>query len=257
MAGAVERLLSLVGGLSRGDISAGQSCLTRGFTMTHAKVLVPLPQSNGGNYEAARFNALRHGVLSQYTVLPWEDGEEYRALLDALVAEHRPQGPTEEHLVEELAGIIWRKRRLRLGEAAAHHHALRRATEPYHGTAKAALIRVPHNNEIGDNAVADAITITDEQTAADLADLESDMGMTEAALRLLNGKSATAYTCALAELREDTREWWEEQLAWEPDDCDEDQTHPTRRAPRACGGFWKPRSSPGTTSGDGSLITGR
>ncbi|MCW6512975.1 hypothetical protein [Lichenifustis flavocetrariae] len=48
-----------------------------------------------------RFNALRHGVLSRYTVLPWEDGDEYRALLDALVAEHKPTGPTEEHLVEE------------------------------------------------------------------------------------------------------------------------------------------------------------
>jgi hypothetical protein len=55
--------------------------------------------------------------LSQYTVLPWEDGEEYRALLEALVAEHRPQGPTEEHLVEELTGVIWRKRRLRMGRA--------------------------------------------------------------------------------------------------------------------------------------------
>jgi hypothetical protein len=28
---------------------------------------------------------------------------------------------------------------------------------------------------------------------------------------------------ALAALREDTREWWEEQLTWEPDDYDEDQ----------------------------------
>jgi hypothetical protein len=31
-----------------------------------------LPPARGGNYEAARLNALRHGVLSQYTVLPWE-----------------------------------------------------------------------------------------------------------------------------------------------------------------------------------------
>jgi hypothetical protein len=33
-----------------------------------------------------RFNALRHGVLSRYTVLPWEDREEYQVLLTALVA---------------------------------------------------------------------------------------------------------------------------------------------------------------------------
>jgi hypothetical protein len=32
-----------------------------------------------------------------------------------LVAEHVPQGPTEDHLVEEIAGILWRKRCLSLG----------------------------------------------------------------------------------------------------------------------------------------------
>ena len=53
--------------------------------------------------------------LSRYTVLPWEDAAEYRALVAALAAEHAPQGPTEEHLVEELAGILWRKRRLAPG----------------------------------------------------------------------------------------------------------------------------------------------
>jgi hypothetical protein len=67
--------------------------------------------------EITRFNALKHGVLSRYTVLPWEDADEYRALVAALMAEHAPQGPTEEHLVEELAGILWRKRRLRLARS--------------------------------------------------------------------------------------------------------------------------------------------
>src|SRR5208282_779914 len=86
-----------------------------------------------------RFNALRHGVLSRYTVLPWEDWEEYQVLLTALVAEHAPQGPTEEHLVEELAGILWRKRRLRLAESAAVRRGLEDTFEPYRKTVKAAL----------------------------------------------------------------------------------------------------------------------
>ena len=64
-----------------------------------------LPVSSVGT-EVTRFNALRHGVLPPYTVLPWENADEYRALVDALTAEHEPQGPTEEHLVEELAGIM-------------------------------------------------------------------------------------------------------------------------------------------------------
>ena len=59
--------------------------------------------------DVTRFNALRHGVLSRYTVLPWENADEYRAVVEGLVAEHGPHGPTEEHLVEEIAGILWRK----------------------------------------------------------------------------------------------------------------------------------------------------
>src|SRR5919206_4392366 len=72
-----------------------------------------LPVEAGG-YELTRFNALRHGVLSRYTVLPWEEEGEYAELVSVLVSEHQPRGPTEEHLVEELAGILWRKRRLRM-----------------------------------------------------------------------------------------------------------------------------------------------
>jgi len=70
-----------------------------------------------GDYGSSRLNATKHGILSQYTVLPWEDEKEYQGLLSAVVEEYSPKGPTEMHLVEELAGIIWRKRRLRIAEA--------------------------------------------------------------------------------------------------------------------------------------------
>src|SRR5829696_643525 len=88
--------------------------------MTETAPSLPAPSSGTA---LTRFNALRHGVLSRYTVLPWEDQTEYQDLLSALVSEHRPSGPTEEHLVEELAGILWRKRRLRLAEGAAEDTA--------------------------------------------------------------------------------------------------------------------------------------
>ena len=44
-----------------------------------------LPATIGGT-EITRFNALRHGVLSRYTVLPWEDAAEYGDLLASLVS---------------------------------------------------------------------------------------------------------------------------------------------------------------------------
>jgi hypothetical protein len=189
--------------------------------MSLAENVAALPQPQSGNYELARFNGLRHGVLSKHALLPWENGQEYWALLEALVAEHKPQGPTEEHLVEELAGVIWRKRRLRLGENAAHHRALMRATDPYQQTAKAALIDV---GDVEGDAVHDAIRAGEEQSREDRADLEDDQAMTEEALRILASPSSSAYVRALAALRDDTQKWWEEQLSWNPDDYEEGQT---------------------------------
>ena len=105
--------------------------------------------------ELTRFNALRHGVLSRYTVLPWEDPNEYEAIVAALVDEHAPQGPTEEHLLEEIAGILWRKRRLRLAEAAAYRRGLEGTFSPYRDTVKMAVpianvIRLAGDAESGD-----------------------------------------------------------------------------------------------------------
>jgi hypothetical protein len=190
--------------------------------MSMAENVETRPQPLSGNYQLARFNALRHGVLSQYTILPWEDGDEYRMLLEALVAEYKPHGPTEEHLVEELAGVIWRKRRLRLGENAAHHRALKRATKPNQETAKSALIHVADHDEI--ETIPESIYATEGQTAEDLADLKIDEAMTATALDLLKTPSASAFNRALAALRDDTRAWWEEQKSSEPDDYDEDET---------------------------------
>ena len=37
-----------------------------------------LPVEASGDYGTSRFNALKHGLLSRYLVLPWEDETEYR-----------------------------------------------------------------------------------------------------------------------------------------------------------------------------------
>jgi hypothetical protein len=46
-------------------------------------------------------------------------------LLAALIEEHKPAGMTERHLIEELAAIIWRKRRVLLAEAAKINEGLK------------------------------------------------------------------------------------------------------------------------------------
>jgi hypothetical protein len=76
--------------------------------------------SDGGNYVASSMNALKHGVLSRHVVLPYEDRTEFDELLEALKAEHSPNGATELHLVEELASIFWRKRRVLIADGVKH-----------------------------------------------------------------------------------------------------------------------------------------
>ena len=98
----------------------------------------PRQKSNRG-YKVSRLNAVRHGILSADTVLPWEDKLEYQSLLSALVEEYTPHGPTEEHLVEEIACVIWRKRRLRLAEAGSYQRGIAQATEPLSDTLITAL----------------------------------------------------------------------------------------------------------------------
>jgi hypothetical protein len=171
------------------------------------------------NTDITRFNALRHGVLSRYTVLPWENADEYRALLEALVAEHGPHGPTEEHLVEEIAGIMWRKRRLRLAEAAAHRRGLDGTLASYRETVKVALVHLDTTGQ--SERVVDAIRASAEDTRDDLTDMEADETMTRHALELLRSKRNNAYEAALAALREDTQAWWADMLARDPDEMEE------------------------------------
>jgi hypothetical protein len=172
------------------------------------------------SYETTRFNALRHGVLSRYTVLPWEDKAEYHALLDALVGEHAPRGPTEEHLVEELAGIIWRKRRLRLAEAAVYRERLRRDATSYFGPeqlAGAALLPLAGQTKIK-AGIAQAVAATAADTAHELRDVKRDQKMTCKAWDILVAGGTDAYARALSELRDDTRTYWLERLKERPED---------------------------------------
>ncbi len=160
-------------------------------------------------------------MLSRYTVLPREDESEYGELLDALIGEHEPEGPTEEHLVEELAGILWRKRRLRLAEGAVYRRGLKDVLRPFSETTEAALVHLDAGKQTA--STVEAIRATSEDTRRDLEDLDGDQAMTEKALKLLKAGKHGTYESALAPLHPDTQQAWEDQLEWDPDDYDEDQ----------------------------------
>jgi len=166
---------------------------TGNLAMTRTTQTLP---AETGSTEITRFNALRHSILSRYAILPWEDADEYQTIVAALVAEHAPQGPTEEHLVEELAGILWRKRRLRLAEAAAHRHGLDDSLSPFGKTVKVALVNV--DAEVQSEWVVDAIRTTTTETEEEIREMQEDEAMTWRAMKLLSNKRNDAYEAALA-----------------------------------------------------------
>ena len=68
--------------------------------------------------ERSKFNARKHGLFSKVVLLHGESRAEYDALLNRLMEDLCPQGKLETVLVENLATLMWRKRRLLQAETA-------------------------------------------------------------------------------------------------------------------------------------------
>lgn len=170
--------------------------------------------AGGGNYDAVRFNAMRHGILSRYTVLAHEDADEYRALLAALFDEHQPAGATEAHLVEELAGIIWRKRRVLQAEGANINQGLKGAARNAEGVIPAAA---PFEYGLSGKGtdLRDLLTMTPDEVAERQLAARHDLEATQKAAAILRRGSANAYDKAQRALLPDSRDWWEEYVGEE------------------------------------------
>ena len=168
------------------------------------------------NYQAVRYNAVKHGILSRHTVLPHEDREEYQILLSQLEEEHDPTGPTELHLVEELAGVIWRKRRVLMAEGATINRGTLSVVnkEPLSFEASTIEAALPLKGELG-NKVAklkEMVTATPEEVALQRKIADQDLQATEKALSILLTNGRGRYKKAVDALQQDSQEWWQEML---------------------------------------------
>ena len=67
--------------------------------------------------DAARLNALSHGLLAQEILLRGEDKDALRELSEGLRLELQPVGELENLLVERITSLLWRLRRLARVEA--------------------------------------------------------------------------------------------------------------------------------------------
>jgi hypothetical protein len=160
-------------------------------------------------YDNSKHNALKHGILSKYTVMAWENEEDYQKLLDSLIAEHTPKGITEEHLVEELAGIIWRKMRLRYAENTSIQTSLNKRigsnfSFDSHDAAKDALLA--ESDEVKGFDIREAILATEDQTQTELNQANEYLDCFLETERIL--LESNCYDQGLTALLEDVREDW-------------------------------------------------
>jgi hypothetical protein len=162
-------------------------------------------------YDASKHNALKHGILSKYTVMGWENREDYDALLYSLIDEYTPKGVTEHHLVEELAGIIWRKMRLRYAEMTSIQSSLSKCVGvgySYNSAAEAALL--VSSNEIRNFDIKQAVLSTEEETQNELARVKEYLNCCLESEKII--LESGSYEDGLAALHEDDQNKWRK--AW-------------------------------------------
>jgi len=90
------------------------------------------PRTPEGRAASSR-NALRHGVLSNHFIAGHENRELFERLLEELVAEFEPETAMEALLVERLAMLFWRERRLAVAEAEQADLQFAQSGGPYGG----------------------------------------------------------------------------------------------------------------------------
>jgi hypothetical protein len=169
------------------------------------------------SYEAVRFNAMKHGILSRLAVLAHEDSAEFADLLAALLDEHQPAGMTERHLIEELATIIWRKRRVLLAEGAKINEGLKSTlSSPKSVMPSAAPFQRGLSGENTD--LRDLFDSTPEDNSESLKSAELDLAAGRKAAAILRKGGANAYEKARRALIPESRDWWDEHVA--------DEEHP-------------------------------
>ena len=160
------------------------------------------------SYEVVRFNAIKHGILSRYTVLSHESHTDYESLVNSLMDEHLPAGATEQHLIEELASVIWRKRRVLQAEGATINKGLKESARNAKTVIPAAapfeMGLSGEGTDIRDLMELTPTDVTESQLAA-----RHDLDATNKAAAILRKGGDRAYDKALRALLPDSREWWD------------------------------------------------
>lgn len=102
---------------------------------------------------------------------------------------------------------------------ATHRRDLNGTLASHRETVKVALVHLDATDQ--SERVIDAIRAAGDETREEVRETQEDEAMTRRALDLLGSRHNDRYEAALATLRADTREWWADLLAREPDELEE------------------------------------
>ena len=193
---AQRQQLAAVGALKRW--AAATPCTEHGY-LTRKGI-----QPHGAKIEGDKLL-----ILSRYTVLSHESHADYESLVNSLMDEHLPAGATEQHLIEELASVIWRKRRVLQAEGATINKGLKESSRNAKTIIPAAAPFVLGLS--GDSIrIQDVMDRTPEDVTESQKSARHDLDATNKAGAILRKGGDRAYGKALRALLPDTREWWQE-----------------------------------------------
>ena len=173
-------------------------------------------------YDASKYNALKHGVLSKYTVMHWENRDDYNALLSSLIDEYKPTNATEEHLVEELAGIIWRKMRLRYAEMSSLQTSLSKNIGVGFFSSKDCVKEALLSDKLKNFDIKQAVLSSEEETIKELTRINNKLKCCLLSEQLIT--DSNSYNDALVALdEEDQNDWINNWLGEDDDNRNEEQ----------------------------------
>lgn len=152
-------------------------------------------------------NAERPPPFAQ-ALLPWESPEAWQELLGSYLATYTPQGPAEESLVHQLAWTDWRRHRLVLSERALHMASLDRRTgrDQFDALSRRALaVTGGIRPEVSSAGAIKSDDVGDAESKAEWSEM---VAVAEKAEARLEDTDKDAYAEALANLPEETAEWF-------------------------------------------------
>ncbi len=195
---AQRQQLAAVGALKRW--AAATPCTEHGY-LTRKGI-----QPHGAKIEGDKLL-----ILSRYTVLSHESHADYESLVNSLMDEHLPAGATEQHLIEELASVIWRKRRVLQAEGATINKGLKESARNAKTVIPAAApFEMGLSGEGTD--IRNLMDLKPEDVTESQRVARHDLDATNKAAAILSKGGDRAYDRALRALLPDSREWWESYL---------------------------------------------